>query len=75
MHDMTAVRERYLRDGLPVRLGGPAANVACAESFSHNATSQEAVHCRKSGILGECASCVQGRISLTLGRHCDKETG
>ncbi|MDQ2687323.1 MAG: hypothetical protein M3Y28_05595 [Armatimonadota bacterium] len=43
MRDMTAVRERYLRDGLPVRLGGLAANLARVSSFSRSAASREAV--------------------------------
>jgi hypothetical protein len=34
MKNQTAIRERYLRDGLPVRLGGLAANLARIKSFS-----------------------------------------
>ena len=34
MRDRTAIRERYLRDPLPVRLGGLAANLARVKSFS-----------------------------------------
>jgi hypothetical protein len=34
MIDLTAIRERYLRDELPVRLGGLAANLARIKSFS-----------------------------------------
>ncbi len=34
MKDRTAIRERYLRDILPVRLGGLAANLARINSFS-----------------------------------------
>ena len=34
MRDRTAIRERYLRDALPVRLGGLAANLARVKSFS-----------------------------------------
>jgi hypothetical protein len=34
MKDSMAVRERYLRDALPVRLGGLAANLARIKSFS-----------------------------------------
>jgi hypothetical protein len=34
MRDPTAIRERYLRDELPVRLGGLAANLARIKSFS-----------------------------------------
>jgi hypothetical protein len=34
MKDWTAIRERYLRDSLPVRLGGLAANLRRIKSFS-----------------------------------------
>ncbi len=34
MRDQAALRERYLRDKLPVRLGGLAANLARIKSFS-----------------------------------------
>jgi hypothetical protein len=34
MRDWTIIRERYLRDPLPVRLGGLAANLARVQSFS-----------------------------------------
>jgi hypothetical protein len=34
MRDLTAIRERYLRDELPIRLGGLAANLARIKSFS-----------------------------------------
>src|SRR5437763_379975 len=32
--DLSAIRERFLRDSLPVRLGGIAANMARVRSFS-----------------------------------------
>ena len=38
-----AARERYLRDPLPVRLGGLAANLARVKSFSAHADHREAV--------------------------------
>src|SRR2546422_618982 len=38
MTDRSQLRERYLRDPLPVRLGGLAANLARARSFSGNPT-------------------------------------
>ena len=42
MKDQTAIRERYLRDPLSVKLGGLAANLARVKSFSahpkHGAT-------------------------------------
>ncbi len=34
MKDWVAIRDRYLRDGLPVRLGGLAANLARVKSFA-----------------------------------------
>jgi hypothetical protein len=34
MKNLIAIKERYLRDPLPVRLGGLAANLARVESFS-----------------------------------------
>ena len=37
MTDWTKIRERYLRDEPPVRLGGIAANLARIASFSDNA--------------------------------------
>ena len=37
MTDWTMIRERYLRDEQPVRLGGLAANLARIASFSDNA--------------------------------------
>ena len=36
MKDWTAIRERYLRDDLPVRLGGLAANLSRIKSFASN---------------------------------------
>ena len=37
MRDYTKTRHRYLRDSLPVRLGGIAANLARVKSFSTHA--------------------------------------
>ena len=36
MRNRTAIRERYLRDSLPIRLGGLAANLARIKSFSNH---------------------------------------
>ena len=36
MNNQEAIRERYLRDPLPIRLGGLAANLARVESFSNH---------------------------------------
>ena len=43
MKDWTAIRERYLRDQLPIRLGGLAANLGRIKSFSTQAAGREAV--------------------------------
>jgi hypothetical protein len=43
MRNRTAIRERFLRDPLPVRLGGLAANLARVESFSKHPDHREAV--------------------------------
>ena len=43
MKDWTVIRERYLRDPLPVRLGGLAANLSRMKSFSANDASRETV--------------------------------
>jgi hypothetical protein len=43
MKDWTAIRERYMRDDLPVRLGGLAANLSRIKSFSANESSRETV--------------------------------
>ena len=43
MKDWTPIRERYLRDSLPVRLGGLAANLSRIKSFSANDASRETV--------------------------------
>jgi hypothetical protein len=49
MKDRTAIRERYLRDILPVRLGGLAANLARINSFSDHPDHRGVVE----GILDE----------------------
>jgi len=43
MRDWTALRERYLRDGLPTRLGGLAANLGRIKSFAAHGGSREVV--------------------------------
>ena len=50
MKDWAAIRERYLRDPLPVRLGGLAANLARIKSFSDHPDHREAVE----SLLDEC---------------------
>lgn len=43
MKDRSAVRERYLRDALPTRLGGLAANLSRIKSFAAHDASRDAV--------------------------------
>jgi hypothetical protein len=43
MKDWTPIRERYMRDELPVRLGGLAANLSRIKSFSTNDASRDTV--------------------------------
>lgn len=43
MKDWTAIRERYLRDSLPVRLGGLAANLSRIKSFATQNAGRDAV--------------------------------
>jgi len=43
VRDWTAIRERYLRDGLPTRLGGLAANLGRIKSFASHGASDKAV--------------------------------
>jgi hypothetical protein len=43
MKDWIAIRERYLRDKLPIRLGGLAANLSRIKSFASHAANREAV--------------------------------
>jgi hypothetical protein len=43
MKDQAKIRERYLRDDLPVRLGGLAANLARVKSFSDHPGHSQAV--------------------------------
>ena len=44
MRDWAALRERYLRDALPLRLGGLAANLARVKSFSDHTDHRDVVH-------------------------------
>ena len=43
MRDWTVIQERYLRDELPIRLGGIAANLARIKSFSNNIANYEVI--------------------------------
>lgn len=43
MKDWTAIRERYLRDDISVRLGGLAANLSRIKSFANNESNRAVV--------------------------------
>jgi len=43
MNNQEAIRDRYLRDPLPIRLGGLAANLARVESFSNHPDHRDVV--------------------------------
>ena len=43
MKDWTPIQERYLRDAVPIRLGGLAANLRRIKSFASQEASREAV--------------------------------
>lgn len=43
MKNLNAIRERYLRDNLPIRLGGLAANLRRIKSFATHEANGEAV--------------------------------
>jgi len=43
VRDWTTIRERYLRDGLPIRLGGLAANLGRIRSFAAGSASDQVV--------------------------------
>jgi len=43
MKDWKPIQERYLRDAVPIRLGGLAANLRRIKSFASQETSREAV--------------------------------
>lgn len=47
---ISEIRERYLRDPLPIRLGGLAANLARINSFSKNINNKEAAE----SLVNEC---------------------
>lgn len=44
MRDWTTIRERFVRDDLPTRLGGLAANLARISSFFKNPINRNVVH-------------------------------
>jgi hypothetical protein len=43
MKDWAPIQERYLRDGIPIRLGGLAANLRRIKSFAAQETGRDAV--------------------------------
>jgi hypothetical protein len=50
MKDWTPIRERFLRDSIPVRLGGLAANLRRIKSFAAQDAGREAV----ASLMDEC---------------------
>lgn len=58
MRDSTAVQERYLRDPLPVRLGGLAANLARIKSFSDHPDHREVVE----SLVGESKQFIEWNV-------------
>ena len=55
MRNWTAIRERYLRDPLPIRLGGLAANLARIKSFSDHPDHREVIE----SLLDESKSLIE----------------
>lgn len=55
MTDWALIKERYLKDELPVRLGGLAANLGRVRSFAAQSTSGEVVR----SLLDECAHFIE----------------
>ncbi|HEX4949544.1 MAG TPA: hypothetical protein VFZ34_22905 [Blastocatellia bacterium] len=43
MNNKAAIKEQYLRDPLPIRLGGLAANLARVQSFSEHPKNRDVV--------------------------------
>ncbi len=43
MRDVRDIKDRYLRDPIPIRLGGIAANLGRVDSFSTNSANRDAV--------------------------------
>ena len=44
MRDVRSIRDRYLKDAIPTRLGGLAANLARVSSFAKNPGNRDAVY-------------------------------
>jgi hypothetical protein len=61
MRDMVPLRERYLRDSLPVRLGGLAANLRRIRSFAVHESGGEAVV----SLIEECRYFIEWTASET----------
>ena len=61
MRDWTQIQERYLRDDLPVRLGGLAANLSRIKSFSANEAGEEVVE----GLIDESKMFIEWTAAQT----------
>ncbi len=55
MKDWTPIRERYLRDSVPVRLGGIAADLRRIKSFAAQDAGREVV----ASLIDECKSFIE----------------
>ena len=62
MKDWTVIQQRYLRDSIPVRLGGLAANLLRIKSFAAQETSRDAVM----GLIEESKFFIEWTASDTL---------
>ena len=67
MKNLDTVRERYLRDPLPVRLGGLAANLSRIASFARNPATAGGVRACHSGWDREVSSYGSCRKKSGLG--------
>jgi hypothetical protein len=61
MKDWTVIRERYMRDPLPVRLGGLAANLSRIKSFSASESSRDTV----AGLIDESKMFIEWTAAQT----------
>ena len=65
MNNLTHIRARYMRDPIPIRLGGLAADMARIASFSHNSANLPAV----TSLMREAAHFIEWSAP-----ECDLET-
>ena len=78
MSEWSDIRERYLRDGVDIRLGGLAANLARIGSFSRRSEHASAVSCliRESALFIEWTAVdAPEEVLPELGFHIDCTAG